>query len=409
MAVIQNKIATRTWSKNEYGDAALTYSTGNDCLVWDCLNQTSSDNNISPTSKTNGAIPESKTPPIISAKKCVTQGFVDSIYTPYNINVTKTLTIYTNSEFNKKHVLVKAYYLNPGEGTAVIASPTDSPASSSAPSSSIAPPILLLNNGYVNQNINITVTIIYSKYETQTLPGGNITDWYEKARTSFNAVMGTSATAGLKTGVLLNHTISPNIDNTVITGTLDYATFFNAYFDDMYAYYNYNAHQFNEKFETMVTLDTYYSLPLNSEKEVQKYIPCNEPFQTIEDTSNSSIPPATATTSTYATFFYNCTSGPNSGPGTWTFTAFAYDLYPSYDTTMEFKAFVDNGVLEYTSSYNTNENKMTMTGTITSPLSGVIPKITLRYGTKNTTTTSNYIEKYFAASMRYYENPSVVQ
>ena len=79
MAVIQNKIATRTWSKNQYGDAALTYSTGNDCLVWDSLNQTSSTNNISPTSKTNGAIPESKTPPSMGSKKCVTQGFIDSI------------------------------------------------------------------------------------------------------------------------------------------------------------------------------------------------------------------------------------------------------------------------------------------------------------------------------------------
>ena len=389
MAITTNKIATRTWSKDQYGDAALTYSTGNDCLVWDSLNQTSSTNNISPSSKTNGAIPNAKTPPSTQSYKCVTQGFIDSIYTPYTINVSKFLTKY--EKFNGKHILIKAFYLNPGDSLMSIAAPGDS--------TTVAPTVapILTNNGYINTNLNVEVTIIYKERSPEE--GSNIQFLQEVARTTVNAVMTSSATAGLKEFIILNYTAGPTLASGTVTGTVNYSNFFDAYWEKMYSYYksvSSNDLFVAYNFETIITVSPQYSLPLNSQKEVQKYLVHNEPVQTVENTTNSSIPSSTGTTSTYARIIYNCTSGPSIGPGEWTFVAYAYDLYPAYDSnTMEF-IYVGNNV---TGIYNSSLNRLEMTGSTSSSTTSV-PKVTLRYGKKNATLSSQYVERVFAANMQ---------
>lgn len=389
MAITTNKIATRTWSKDQYGDCALTYSTGNDCLVWDSLNQTSSTNNISPSSKTNGAIPNSKTPPITQSYKCVTQDYIDSIYTPYTINVSKTLTKY--NKISGKHILIKAFYLNPGDSLMSIAAPGDS--------TTVAPTVapVLTNNGYINTSLNVQVTIIYKA--SGLVPGSDRPLLQEVARTTVSGVMSPSPTVGLKEFTILNYTVGPILPDTTVTGTINYSTFFDTYWEKMYNYYNSvssNVLLAEYSFETIITVNPKYSLPLNSQKEVQKYLTYNEPVQTIENTTSSSIPSSTGTTSTYARIVYNCTSGPSSGPGEWTFVAYAYDLYPAYDSnTMEFIS-VGNNV---TTNYNSTLNRLEMTGSTSSSATSV-PKVTLRYGKKNATISSQYIERVFSANMK---------
>ena len=381
MAVIQNKIATRTWSKNQYGDAALTYSTGNDCLVWDSLNQTSSANNISPTSKTNGAIPNTKTPPITQSYKCVTQDYIDSIYIPYNINIVTTLTKHTNT--NKKQFLINAFYKNPGDETSTVAPP------------SLAP---LLENGYVNQNLNISVTIIYK--EVSLVEGPIMMELVEKARTTISGIIYSSAVEGVMRKILTDMTVFSTIDTP--TGTLDNTIFIAAYWDKMYSYFSKpNTFNVGYSFEIETTITPTYSLPLNSTNEVQQYVKCEPPVQTIENTTSTSTPSDPSTVTTYATLIYNCTSGPSTGSSgaIWNFNAYAYDLTPAYSSSMDFIALANTGTITYTSSYNSLMKRFDMTGTVTGTTSEM-PKVTLRYGTKNATSSIYYFEQTYLANIK---------
>jgi hypothetical protein len=248
--------------------------------------------------------------------------------------------------------------------------------------------------------LNISVTIIYK--ELGPVESSNIRQLVEKARTTISGIMYSSAFEGVMKKTLKNMTVATLADTP--TGTLDNATFISAYWDKMYSHFSLPSGDYNVaySFEIETTITPTYSLPLNSTKEVQQYVKCEEPFQTKEDTTSTSIPSEPSTVTTYATLIYDCTSGPSKGSSDaiWNFNAYAYDLTPAYNSNMDFIALTDNnGTITYTSSYNFLTNRFDMTGTVTGT-SSIMPKVTLRYGIKNATSSTSYFEQTYHANIK---------
>lgn len=350
MQVVPNKIATRQWCKDTFGNASIVY-TGNantlpECIHASDLNKTNTDGYITlPSSDDNGALPSSYLP---DEKKCYTQDAISKLYQIIPINpllsivkmslasgsaitkykITVNITYYNLVRLALKYPSIGGFRASDGVGFNIEISRWSTSTSSNPLATTILSGMTLPYPSTTNSSSNVNQDVFSSTYRSSPI--------------------------------------------STPTGSVEYDDFFVAYGADMYKYFN------GETSDAIYTITASINTPA--------YIAQNTFFKpTYFELNPISVVTSTSTTETTnnakADIRYNCDSISNDSSGNtiYGFTIKVSNKQPNQTSQNLVSVSVNKGTLSITS--NSGTTTQTITGTITYKQTDMsdIPRVTIKF------------------------------
>ena len=346
MIVIEtNKIATRQWCKDTFGNGSVVY-TGNTSTLPECIHAAdvnqSNTKIVLPSNDNNGAIPSSYLP---DSDKCLTQDVVSKLYQHITINPTFYITkSATGSTLTSYKATLNITYYNKVKASAVY-------------------PGLY---GITSNNMP-TVTVDISRYDK------NIILTTPLASTTLSGITLPLATQ-LTSSSFVDGDVFANSYNTLVTtptGSIDYTAFFQSYIADMYKYFN--GETSDAKY--VITASIMPSAYIRTSSIFAPIYYDLSDVSVIANTSSSS-----STNNAKANITYNCTSETIEN----SYTVYAFTITVSNKNAGTSSNLVtvssDKGSLSISS--NTGTTTQTILGTVRyakTSSSDVPPFVTIKY------------------------------
>lgn len=337
----------------------LTNNEMNQCINLDALNQTSSTYYIIPLTKADGAVPKSV---ISGGSKCVTQAYVDSLYSNKIINVNTNIHRKTSSNgaliAYPYSINITAEYENQGIGH--------------------------FSPQFSNIYTDLTVTVNFTYSGSIIGPGGTVSG-ASSCYASESYTLPANATAdGKMTFDLLSGTGSINLNSGTMQGLVSVTDFLDKHLNGMYNQYSTGI---GNNYSISVSITPEYSFLPNSPLKPHKHIY----YHNITTTTSSA---SSSMTQLRFDYTYSCTSNPISSnavliPGqtyTWGFTITMKNFSPTPSSSPENDITLSNGGgtddmnISVNKSWNSSTKTLTITGTATCiPTYSVVPCLKLTY------------------------------